>query len=463
MNKGKAKIERLKKLYEKNSNQIHDEYFAFLRFESISSEPENRQPMMDCATWLKQYLRESQFEAEFWEGPGYPVVFASNMSAGPDKPSVIIYGHYDVQPVDPLELWESPPFAPIIKDGEVFARGAQDNKGQLMYVLAALKALLELDGQLPVNVKLCIDGEEECGSSSLLSILEQNKDKLKADYLLVVDLGVPDENKPSLPLGMRGIMSMELEVVGAKTDLHSGVHGGIVYNPNHALVEILAKLRDSSGKITIPGFYDDLVDIPLEAKEKLQHEFDAELYESTYGAKPTGGEKAYTPIESGTLRPTLEINGLGGGYTGAGQKTVIPARAIAKISCRLVPNQEPDRIRKLLENFMVANAPPGVVVNFPSNNIEGGKAVRSNPVSAVVKAVVKAYEEVSGIACGFHLEGASVPLVSKLEKMAGSESVLMGWGLASDKIHAPNERFGLNRFKKGYLTLARTLEILAED
>ncbi|MCP4755022.1 MAG: M20 family dipeptidase, partial [Proteobacteria bacterium] len=253
MKSRKPEVERLSTHYDANEERLLEDYFAFLRFKSISSEKENRQEMLDCADWLKRYLEGMDFQVEIWEGSGHPVVYARNTSSGPDKPTVLIYNHYDVQPVDPLELWESPPFEPVVRDGSVYARGAQDNKGQAFFVIAALKSLLDLDGRLPVNVKLCLDGEEESGSTVLGNLLEKKKEALSADYMIIADLGMGNQNKPSISLGVRGIASMTLVVTGSKTDFHSGTHGGIVYNPNHALVEMLAKLRDDSGRVAVPG------------------------------------------------------------------------------------------------------------------------------------------------------------------------------------------------------------------
>ena len=271
--------------------KLLEDFYAFLRFPSISSEPEHRQNMRDCAFWLKNYLEGIRFDVELWEGPGHPTVFARNMSAGPNRPTLMIYNHYDVQPVDPLDLWETPPFDPAVRDGEIYARGAQDNKGQTFYVINALKALLELDGKLPVNVKLCIDGEEECGSASLAGLLESKREELAADYLIIADGGFGRPDSPAVNLGARGLVSMTIEVIGSKSDLHSGAHGGLVYNPNHALVEILAKLRNKAGRITVPGFYDQVLEPTGEEKEKLNLHFNAERYEANFGAKASRRRK----------------------------------------------------------------------------------------------------------------------------------------------------------------------------
>lgn len=455
-------ISRLSRLYENASGQILQDYLTFLRFRSISSEPEFSSQVNDCALWLKQYLEESCFQVELWEGDGFPVVFARNMEAGPDRPTVLLYGHYDVQPVDPLELWETPPFDPVRKGDLVFARGAQDNKGQTMYVISALKAMAAASGGLPVNVKLCLDGEEENGSSNLKEQLKTKAVDLSADYMAIVDLGMFDENNPTVSLGVRGLSALTVEIKGSDTDLHSGVHGGVVYNPNHALVEILAGLRDESGRITVPGFYDKVVELSDEFRDRLWSGIDAETYELFFGAKAAGGEKAYPLTESASTRPTLEINGIGGGYAGDGFKTVIPARSVAKISCRLVPNQDPDEIRQLLMDTIRKLTPDGVSVNFPGT-VEGGKPVRANPDSRIVQAVAQAYSEISGVQTGYHLEGASVPIIADLVDAMGAEPVMMGWGLIGDNVHAPNESFSLQRMKKGFITIARMLEIIGRE
>jgi len=459
MKKNESSMERLVSVYNDWEERLLEDFFTFLRFQSISSEPEHRQDMLDCAFWLKKYLEGAGFDIELWEGSGHPTVFAGNMSAGSARPTVMIYNHYDVQPVDPLDLWETPPFDPAIRKGEIYARGAQDNKGQTFFVLNALKALLKLDGKLPVNVKLCIDGEEESGSGSLASMLEDKKEDLLADYLIIADGGFGKPESPAINLGARGLVSITVEVIGSKSDLHSGAHGGIVYNPNHALVEILAKLRDERGKITVPGFYDHVLEATSEEKEKLNLRFDAEQYESMFGAKASGGEKDYSPRESNLIRPTLEINGLGGGYTGAGFKTVIPARAEAKISCRLVPDQDPSRIGELVSEYIRSNAPEGVTVKVRVSR--GSKAFRTTSESRIARALSNAYNELHDTPCRFHLGGGTIPIAAELVKISGAEAVLMGYGLGLDNVHAPNEHFGLDRLKKGFLTIARGLEIIA--
>ncbi len=452
----------LDEMFEKHRAEILDNYFQFLRFESISSEQQYSTQVESCAMWLSSYLKSSGFEVEYWKTSGHPTIFAHWLHAGADRPTVLIYNHYDVQPVDPVELWESPPFDPTLRDNQIFARGAQDNKGQCFYVLSALKYLLKEYGSLPVNIKLCIEGEEECGSAGLAGLLKEKQQELKAEYLFIVDVGLREPNLPAVTLGLRGIVTMTALFVGSNTDLHSGSHGGVACNPNHALVEVLAKLHDSEGQVLVPGFYDKVAALDKRAIAKINTSFDPSSYEQLFGAKPFGGEKKYSPLESAWLRPTLEINGVGGGYTGDGFKTVIPAHAVAKLSSRLVPHQEPAEIAELIAVYIKQITPRGIHVEV-SINSGGGKGVRTDPDSRVVKAVAQAYSEVFEKPCDFILEGASIPIVPELSTAAGAEVVLMGYGLSTDKIHAPNEHFGLDRFQKGFVTIGRALQILGSS
>lgn len=456
----KNTLDSLRKIYKRNEKKAIQDYFSFLKFQSVSSEPQYKTQITACATWLVDYLKKMGFEVELWQTKGHPVIFAKNLKAGPAQPTLLIYNHYDVQPVDPIEAWDTPPFEPTVKDGQVYARGAQDNKGQCFYTIFALKALLERDQALPINIKLCIEGEEECGSSGLSSILKNKEKELESDYLAIVDLGMQKPAHPTVTLGIRGIVTMDLEVQGTKTDLHSGVNGGIVYNPIHALAEILAKLRDPKGKIAVPGFYDDVENLSPKDKSQISLDFDENEYESTFGTKATGGELQYSPLERAWVRPTIEVNGISGGYSGAGFKTVIPAKASAKISCRLVPHQDPKKIAKLVSDFLSSKAPPGISVSVRIHH-GGGAAIRANPNSRVVKAFADAYSEVFESSCEFIFEGGSIPIVTELAKASGSEIVLLGLALPDDQIHAPNEHFGLDRIENGFLIIARGIELLA--
>jgi len=431
---------------------MYSDLETFLSFKSISSEKNSE--MLKTAEWLRDYLQKLGFSSKIIPTDGHPLVYAE-LAQAPGKPTVLIYGHYDVQPVDPLELWKHPPFEPKVIEGEIYARGAQDNKGQIFYCIQAMKALLE-KGPLPVNVKFLIEGEEEIGSPNLPKVLDENKELFQSDYFLVADCGIPNMDTPAITLGLRGIVSMDVVFRGSKSDLHSGQHGGLAFNPNHALIQTLAALRSPEGKILVPGFYDDVV----MAKDEFYDPYTAESYLKEVGCLPTGGEKGFRLIEKGALRPTLEINGIHGGYAGNGFKTVIPKEAIAKISCRLVPNQDPHVIGDLVKRFIESKVPEGIEVQVDVHN-GTGDPVRANADSPIVLAMKQAYEEVFQKPCRFIMEGASIPIVSKLIKTVSSDFVLMGLGLPGDAIHAPNEHFGLNRYEMGAKIIARSLSILS--
>ncbi|MCC6220427.1 MAG: dipeptidase [Deltaproteobacteria bacterium] len=448
--------------YDKRWEEIYSDFSRFLAFESVSSEAEYKSEVLDCANWLRDYLEAMGLKVSLWETSGHPVVFAVTRDFDASKPTVMIYNHYDVQPVSPLEAWASPPFKATIRDGEIFARGAQDNKGQCFYAITAIKHYLEQLGSLPVNIKLLIEGEEETSSHGLSGLLASKREELCADYLLILDVGFESIDAPAVSLGLRGIATMTVNVRGSNVDLHSGTHGGIVYNPIHALVELLSKLRDESGRIAVPGFYDDVEACSPEFFKEISFEFDHERYCEKFGAKALGGEKSCSPKESAWLRPTIEINGIAGGYAGEGFKTVIPAVATAKISCRLVPNQDPEKIKLLVKDFLEKNCSSAVEINVDLSP-GGGKAVRTNSNSLVVRAAHRAFSEIMGVECQYVLEGASIPIVVDLTQATGADVVLLGYGLPDDNIHAPNEHFGVKRFKYGYLTIARILELLGQE
>lgn len=445
--------------FEQSKQEILEDYYAFLRYQSVSSEPQYQEELLACVDWVENYLKKIGFTVEIWPTHKHPVIFASYEKAGPNQPTLLIYNHYDVQPVDPLDLWLSPPFEPTVRNGEVFARGAQDNKGQCFYVLLALKKLIERDGTLPINIKLCIEGEEECGSAGLTGILQEKKMRLKADYLAVVDLGMEGPSQPAVTLGTRGILTMDVVVTGTHTDLHSGSHGGIAFNPIHALIKVLNSVRDENGRIAIPHFYDDVAPLKSEEKAQISLNFDANKYEMDFGAKPTGGEQGYSPQERGWTRPTLEVNGINGGYSGEGFKTVIPAKATAKVSCRLVPNQDPKKIGQLVSDFLQKQAPEGTKVSVHLHP-GYGKAVRANVGSKAVQAFAKAYSEVFDTPCQFIYSGGSIPVVTALAEVCEGEVVMLGLGLSGDCIHAPNEHFGIERIKQGFLSMVRGIENL---
>jgi acetylornithine deacetylase/succinyl-diaminopimelate desuccinylase-like protein len=433
-------------------DRFREEYFEFLRFKSISTDPAFEKDVRNCAKWLSDYVAKyTGMKTELIETEGYPLIYAEDV--GRDAPTVLVYGHYDVQPVDPIELWKSPPFEPTIRDGKVYARGAVDDKGQIFYAIQAVRAWKEMNRQLPINLKFCIEGEEESSSVGLSKSLPHLKEKLKCDALLIVDFGAFDETTPALSLGARGLTALEVTITGSTTDLHSGMYGGLAYNPNRAMAELLSKLWDSKGRVQVPGFYDDCVEVTAEQQKEFAFRFDGK---ELFGAK--AGEKDRTPMEANCFRPTLEINGMFGGYTGAGMKTVIPAIAKAKITCRLVPNQDPMKIAKLIGDFLKKEVEPGMKVDV---EIFGGDpAFRGRVDSDLAKAVSKASSEVCGKPCVKIVSGASIPIMAQMLQVLQCDAVGMGYGLPSDDIHAPNENFDMERFEKGFLTVARTLEHL---
>jgi acetylornithine deacetylase/succinyl-diaminopimelate desuccinylase-like protein len=459
MTQQSTNLDVFKQYFKSHEQEILNDYKTFLSFKSISTDEEFIEETRQCANWLMDRIQEIGLKTELWETSGHPTIFAQNLSAGPDKPTLLIYNHYDVQPVDPLDLWKTPPFEPTMIDANIYARGAQDNKGQCMYVYQALKALINEQGCLPINIKWIIEGEEECGSEGLSGILSDKKEQLAADYIVVADVGIASIDKPSVTLGIRGIITMDVEITGSNTDLHSGTHGGRAYNPLHALAEVIAQLRDDDGRINVPGFYDDVDDLTDKEREQVDFSFDSKEYQQSFALEASGGEVKYAPLERSTVRPTLEVNGLSGGYSGTGFKTVIPAIAHAKISCRLVPHQDPKDTGNKVAQYIESLCPEGVSITVDVHE-GGGGALRASPNSAVVKAFAEGYSIVFEKPCGFTFEGGSIPIVTDLANTCGGEVVLMGMGLDSDQIHAPNEHFAWGRFEKGFLVFTQTLNLL---
>lgn len=451
-------ISRLKQIFESEKEKNYEDFFTFLRFKSISTDPNYRDEVEKCATWLAEYLQSIGLDVETWQTQNAPIIFGSNLDAGPEKETLLIYCHYDVQPVDPLEEWLSPPFEPTTRDGEVYARGTSDNKGQCFYTLLAIKALLEELGKLPVNLKFVIEGEEESGSFGLSQLLEEKKESLAANYLLIVDSGFEKIEEPAITLGARGLVCLEVTVQEAQYDLHSGMVGGMAYNPNRALVEMLSKLHDERGSIAINGFYDEMVEIPPHEKKELSFNFDPGYFFSLFGFEPTGMECDISPLEANWLRPTIEINGMWGGYTESGVKTVIPATAHAKLSCRLVPQQNPDRIAVLVRDFLISNTPHGLQTKVQIHH-GNGRGFRTHPNSRIVQLMSESYTQIFQKPCQKILIGGSIPIAAELSEAAKAEMVLVGLSLPGDHVHAPNEHFGLDRLEKGFQTICRALEL----
>lgn len=454
-----SSLHLLKQWFASHAHELKRDYFTFLRFKSISTDHKYAKEVRACAEWLRSYIaKHCEMSAELIETPGYPLIYANDLRAGSEAPTLLAYGHYDVQPVDPLELWESDPFEPTERNGRIYARGAVDDKGQIFYAIAAVRAWKELGKELPINLKFCIEGEEESGSSGLSQALPKLKEPLKADSLLVIDFDQFDETTPAITLGCRGLLSCELILTGSNTDLHSGIHGGLAYNPNRALVELLAKVWDAKGRVQIKGFYDDVLELSEKEKNLFESHLDEKSYSKEFGIDAIGGEKGFTFAEKKGLRPTFEINGMSGGYTGQGIKTVIPAKAIAKISCRLVPNQDPKKIAPNLIDFFKKNVKNGIHIEV--KNVNGEEAFRGSADANLTKAVVAAGSEVMGKECKRMLSGGSIPILASMAKLLNVDVVGMGQGLPKDNIHAPNEHFDFKRFENGFLTFARTLELL---
>lgn len=446
--------------YEKNEKKALEDFFTFLRFKSVSTDHSFDDEVAKCCHWLEGYIKNIGYKTQILKTPAHPVIYAESI-VDPSAETVLLYHHYDVQPPDPYELWDSDPFTPEIRNGEIFARGAQDNKGQCFYTLLALRAFHEFAKSKRINIKLCIEGDEEGGSSGLSEICKDYKDLFRADHLLVIDAGIPEKDQPAIILGIRGIATLELTVISSDTDLHSGEHGGLVYNPVRAIVEVLAKMRDEDGKIVIPNFYDDVKPISDDEKKSFSHPFDIEKYKKKFGIRTMGLDPGYSPVESNSMRPTLEINGIFGGYTGKGFKTVLPKEATVKISARLVPNQDPNKVTESIFNFFKKHLPKGMDLDFQSHG--GGNAARSEKDSKIAKICERAYADVFGKPCQLQLIGGSIPVAAKLADVAGANSVFLGMGLNDDNIHAPNEHFGVDRLKTGFLVISKILMMLNDD
>jgi acetylornithine deacetylase/succinyl-diaminopimelate desuccinylase-like protein len=421
----------------------------FLALPSISALPEHKPDMQRTAQWLAdRFTALGLRHAKVNPTTGHPVVTAEWLEAGPDKPTVLIYGHYDVQPVDPLELWHSDPFKAEVRDDYVYARGASDDKGQSFIYVKVIESFMKTTGKLPVNVKLLIEGEEEIGGPSLDAFIEAHRDQLKADVAVISDTHMLRPDQPCLVYALRGLCYIQVEVSGPSRDLHSGQYGGAIYNPIQALTEMLASLKDHDGHITVPGFYDTV--LPLGAAERqilAQVPFSEAEFMQDAGVSGVWGERGYTTKEQITARPTLEINGIWGGFTGEGPKTVLPAKAFAKISCRLVANQDHLAIAELLQAHLKRIAPPYVTVE--TRRLHGGHGALINLDSTYMRAASQILQQVFGNPPVYEREGGSIPVVSTFQKVLGIDSIMLGFGLPDDNLHSPDERFYLPNFYQG--------------
>lgn len=453
----KIRMEKIKTYIDANRQRFLDELFEMLRMPSVSADPAQKENVLKTAAFVREKLEQAGADqAELCDTGGYPVVYAEKI-IDKNLPTVLIYGHYDVQPPDPLELWDTPPFEPVIRktaehpDGAIFARGACDDKGQFYMHVKAFELMVRT-GTLPCNVKFMIEGEEEVGSEHLEGFVTENRERLQADVVLISDTAMISMKHPSLETGLRGMAYMEVEVTGPNRDLHSGVYGGAVANPINILCKMIASLHDEENRITIPGFYDEVVNLSAAERDQLNKApFDETGYKKDLAIRQVWGEKGYTSIERTGIRPTLDVNGIWGGYTGEGAKTVLPSKAHAKISMRLVPNQQSKTIERLFQDHFRNIAPESVTVKVTA--LHGGEAVVTPTDSVAYQAASKAIEETFGKKPIPTRGGGSIPIVALFEKELDVKTVLMGFGLDSDNLHSPNEKYGLFNFYKGIETI----------
>jgi acetylornithine deacetylase/succinyl-diaminopimelate desuccinylase-like protein len=459
-------MEKIYKQIADNRNEVIEELFGWLRIPSISSLPDHKQDMYTAAEWAKNALIKAGADnVKVYDTEGHPVVYGEKIT-DPNKPTVLVYGHYDVQPVDPLDLWENPPFEPVVKktnihpDGAIFARGACDDKGQVFMHFKAFEAMVA-NNYLPVNFKFMIEGEEEIGSPHLGKFCEEHKEMLKNDVILVSDTSIISNTIPSITASLRGLCYMQVEVTGANRDLHSGTYGGAVANPINVLADLISKMMDDDKHITIPGFYDNIIEAGLDEREMINKApFDLEDYKSKLDIKEVFGEKGYSVMERTGIRPTLDVNGIWGGFIGEGAKTVLPSKAYAKISMRLVPNQRPEEVAKLFEDYFKSIAPAFVKVDV--KYLHGGLPVITPIDTPEYKAAELAMEETFGVKPVSTREGGSIPIIATFEQVLGSKSVLMGFGLDTDAIHSPNENYGLFNLFKGMESIPYFYKFYAE-
>jgi len=453
-------MDQLKPYLESNKERFLNELFDLLRIPSISADVKYSADVNRAAEFVKQQLITAGADkVEVCPTKGYPIVYGEKI-IDTKLPTVLVYGHYDVQPVDPLNLWHSPPFEPVIKDGDIYARGSADDKGQMYMHVKAFEMMLK-NNVLPCNIKFMIEGEEEVGSVNLESFAVSNKDRLKSDVVLISDTSMLSNDTPSITTGLRGLAYLEVEVTGPNRDLHSGVYGGAVANPINVLCDMIASLQDKEGKVTIPGFYDDVQEVSKEERAQMAAApFSLDEYKKHLDINEVKGETGYSTLERTSIRPTLDVNGIWGGYTGEGAKTVLPSKAHAKISMRLVPNQKSEKIMALFEAHFKKIAPAYVKVKVSPHH--GGEAAVTPTDSIAYKAAAKAMEKTFGKTPIPLRSGGSIPIVTMFEKVLGIKSVLLGFGLDSDAIHSPNEKYGLFNYYKGIETLPYFYQYFAE-
>ena len=446
---------------DENIKEFENELFDLLRIPSVSTDSKHKEDVKKAASFLINQLEEIGLDnVTLHETKGHPIITAEKLPHD-DKPTVLIYGHYDVQPSDPDDLWKTPPFEPTIIDGRVYARGASDDKGQSFTHIKSIQSYLKTGTELPVNVKFILEGEEEIGSPNLIPFIKENKDLLSCNMVLISDTAMFGEDQPSITYGLRGLAYMEVHVTGPNRDLHSGLYGGAVENPANVLCEMITKLIDEDGKIQVEGFYDDVEPLTPEMREAYKAlPFDEEKYKKSLDLKAVYGEKGYSTLERASARPSLDVNGMWSGYQGEGAKTVLPAKAGAKVSMRLVPDQDPNKIADLFTKHIKSMAPDTVDVEVVAHH--GGYPVVIDLDYYGLKAAAKAFEDVYDKEVLFTREGGSIPIVADFKKVLGVNSILMGFGLTKDALHSPNESFSLKDFHRGIKTSARFFEVLPD-
>lgn len=444
-----------------NRERFMAELFDFLRMPSVSANSEHKEDVRRTSVWLAEKMKEAGLEVSQHDTAGHPVVLGEWRKAGAGVPTVLIYGHYDVQPPEPLDLWTTPPFEPVVRDGRIYARGSVDDKGQLYLHIKSIEAHLRVNGSLPVNVIVLAEGEEEIGSANLMPFVEQQRERLKCDAIIISDTTMAAPGMPTIGASLRGLAYFEIHVQGSRGDLHSGSYGGAVLNPATALAHIIASFHDENWHIAIDGFYDD-VDAAPEFRESIKRvPVEDQSFLDDTGSPSLVGEKGYTTLERIWLRPTCEVNGLLSGYTGEGSKTVLPAKAMAKVSFRLVPNQKPQRIHELLQKHVEKVTPAGVTARVVE--MHGGNPWRAKIQGPLYEAAARALEEAFGDKIVYAGEGGSIPIVSEFEKILGAPVLLMGFGLPGENAHAPDEWMSVENYEKGTHAAAALLSGLAAN
>jgi acetylornithine deacetylase/succinyl-diaminopimelate desuccinylase-like protein len=455
-----SSIDQVEAYLQKNSERFVADLVELLKIPSVSADSAFKADVRRAAQAVQQQMQRAGLQAEIAETPGHPIVFGTRCD-NPGAPTLLIYGHYDVQPPDPLDLWTTPPFEPTVRDGKIYARGATDDKGQMLTHIKAIEAWTQSVGKLPINVKVIIEGEEEVGSSNLDHFLEANREKLKCDVIVVSDTSQYAPGIPAITYGLRGIVACEVRLVGPCKDLHSGIFGGSITNPVNALAKLVSSLHDDKGRVQIPGFYDDVTDLtPEERSQFAALPFNEADFFQSVGVTAGWGETGYTSTERRWARPTCDVNGITGGYQGEGPKTIIPSWARAKITCRLVPNQDPEKIIKSLEAYLKSQSRPGIECQFISDHGAGG--LKFDTTSRYMAAAKKAIAAAFGREPVFIREGGSIPIVKTFQRILGVDTLLLGWGQNTDNLHSPNEHFLLADFQKGIHASARLIGELTQ-